>query len=102
MLEFDDAFLNSHSKLGFKFPVKMGDFVCETLENARKVKEDLLARHLPYFQYKKKDYDPLRKIKAYKARKLNHVLDMEEYWIDCEDKNEVRRRRYQRLTLQQL
>lgn len=79
MVEFPDNYLSSHYKLGFKFPIKIGEFRCESLQNAKKAEEDLFARHLQYFQYTRKDYDPLHRIERYISKRLKHIPDIEHY-----------------------
>jgi len=81
------------------FPVTIGRYMCPDSESIKKVMVTLNKMQLQPFPLIR-PYDPYGRIQKIIVKSIHRrYLD---FWANCEDEAEARRRRYQRLTLNQI
>jgi len=82
------------------FPVTIGWYMCPDSENIKKVMVTLNKMKLQPFPLTR-PYDPYGRMQKIIGKPI-HQRHLEDFWADIEDEAEARRRRYQRLTLNQI
>lgn len=89
--------------VSFLFPVEIGHYRCSNYKQARLAQPTLSCLCLkPYTPRKEFDYAGFSRDNFRHASSLTHVPHLEDYWTNCPDEFEVRKRLWSRLTINQI
>lgn len=93
--------LRNRKKPVLSFPFGLGIYTCRLVADAKSMGDELSKLGLkPYNE--RRSYDPHGVFAAQLEKNYAHLPALEDFWANCRDEFEVRRRSYSRLTLHQM
>lgn len=93
--------LRNRKKPSLHFPLGLGIYTCRTAADARTIGEELDKFGLKSYS-ERRSFDPHGVYTGRLEKNYNHIPALEDFWANCADEFEVRRRSYSRLTLHQM
>lgn len=88
-------------KTTVNFLVKMGLYRCRLTVDAKLRSQETVRHNLKYL-IERRSYDPRGLYAAHLEQHSSHKSSLEDYWVNCDDEYEVRRRNYSRFRLSQI
>lgn len=78
----------------------MGLYRCRSAVDAKLMSLEMVRLNLKYLI--ERSYDPRGLYATHLEQRSSHESSMEDYWVNCDDEYEVRRRNYRRFRLSQI
>lgn len=87
-------------KVGIPFPIGLGCYKCKSQSNALNLKRDIAKCSLDTYE-RRFPFDNKNFVRnhLYLGPRYYHMPHLKDFWADCVDDNEVRKRDWMRLSL---
>ncbi|KAH9329023.1 hypothetical protein KI387_001131 [Taxus chinensis] len=101
LVEMHDLQSKRHKSTG-SFPITVGYYSCQSIHKARGIKAEMFSEYEHEFFPARLNFDPYGVAKKTISQEYSHVPSLEDFWMKCRNEYEVRKKDFNRLSVQQV